>query len=360
MADVPLFLRNYLSMISGAVSAFVVGAVAVYTNLHALDMMTLQQKQLDEGQYQQQQSSVSLAWRTIGDANGQAFEVGQSSALGYLASKAALSGNVTLNKSVVNLDNTWAMPNAESNTSGTVTFYDLHASAFCGTEVTTSPSYVVPTKEIITPAVNLSYSFARQATFRGYAIGYDLLATDLQGARFIDLHADNTRFAAADLRNVVFHGGSFVGADFEGADLRSTKFERGAFGAGAPGGDYYDTYSIDRPVEWPSLLAANMGLNEVLAAVGRRGASPDDNYKADLSKANFTAADLQGADLRESNITQPQIDQACTDKNTKLPANVFVKGCTKPQLADQKIAALRVPLTKNPLGGKNCEPPTTH
>ena len=84
------FLREHVAPIS-AVVAILAGSVAIYTNARSLDMMLKQLDQIDAGQYQQYQGSIALAWRTIGEANGKRFEVGQSTSLYYLAVNSELS-----------------------------------------------------------------------------------------------------------------------------------------------------------------------------------------------------------------------------------------------------------------------------
>jgi uncharacterized protein YjbI with pentapeptide repeats len=59
-------------------------------------------------------------------------------------------------------------------------------------------------------------------------------------------------------------------------------------------------------------------------------------WKAQLQRAFLAEAQLQGADLRHAqlqeanltavaNLTQDQIDEACTDENTKLPEGLTLK-----------------------------------
>ncbi|HEX4159155.1 MAG TPA: pentapeptide repeat-containing protein [Rhizomicrobium sp.] len=50
---------------------------------------------------------------------------------------------------------------------------------------------------------------------------------------------------------------------------------------------------------------------------------------ADLSGARLTITSIRAADLsRAKGLTQAQLDQACGDAETKLPANLHVKTCS--------------------------------
>jgi uncharacterized protein YjbI with pentapeptide repeats len=50
---------------------------------------------------------------------------------------------------------------------------------------------------------------------------------------------------------------------------------------------------------------------------------------ADLAGARLTITSIRAADLRHAKgLTQPQLDQACGDADTKLPANLHVKTCS--------------------------------
>ncbi len=339
------FVREHIAPASAVISVFVailVGGVATFTNVNSLRMMTRQQEQIDAGQYQQYQGSVALAWRTIGEANGKAFEVGQSASLYYLAQSDELPGNVTLNRSYLSLTNT----RVQQLDTQVPHYFDLTKSSFCGTEIVK-----LPLKDRTIARASFSYSFMRNATLQGWFRSDDLLAADLQEARFINSRADNVRLAAADLRKVVFSGGLFRDADFQGADLRGVRTERGNVGAGSEqdDGSYYDTYSYEggTKIEWPSLFDPQKGLNEVLATLGQSTYTEGGSYLVDFSNSNFHAADLRGAHLQNSNISQSQANQACADESTELPTGRTVTPCQFPLQFNEKLNAIRTPLRQN-------------
>jgi len=345
------FLREHVAPIS-AVVAILAGAVAIYTNAQSLAMMLKQLEQIDAGQYQQYQGSVALAWRTIGEANGKRFEVGQSTSLYYLAVNGELSGNVTLNTSSLNLTPPRARVVSRGQDPRYVTF-DLSKSALCSTEISKFQS-----RQYGGPRTRFAHAFLRKATIFGWYTSDDFLAADMQDARFVNVEAENARFAAADLRNSMFTGGLFSEADFQGADLRGARTERGSIGYGfAVAGRFtddlsygaYDLEELSSRIVWPPLFDSRLGINDVLAATGRRSSSEGATYLVDFSKANFLGADLRGADLQHSNISQAQINQACADTTTKLPeGRSAAKACEFPMLLSEKLAVLRGPTNRGP------------
>ncbi|BAM92761.1 pentapeptide repeat-containing protein [Bradyrhizobium oligotrophicum S58] len=341
------FLREHVAPIS-AVVAILAGAVAIYTNARSLDMMLKQLDQIDAGQYQQYQGSIALAWRTIGEANGKRFEVGQSTSLYYLAVNSELSGNVTLNNSSLNLTPPRARVVSAGHDPRYVTF-DLSKSSLCGTEISKFSSTTNGSRRTA-----FTQAFMRTGAMYGSYVSDDFLAADMQELRFVNVKAENARFAAADLRRSVFVGGLFSDADFQGVDLREARTERGILGFGVTG---YDSYSydvfIDDPSQrtvWPALFDPGLGINDVMAATGQRSSSEGASYPVDFSKANFTGADLRGAQLQNSNISQAQINQACVDATTVLPeGRSAAKPCEFPMLFAEKLAVLRGPVKRNPL-----------
>ena len=323
-----------------ALAAILVGGVAIYTNKHSLELMSRQQEQMDDGQYQQYQGSVALAWRTVGEANGKRFEVGQSTSLYYLAQNNELSGYVTLNGSQLNL----TAPKVKSLIQkANRIFFDLSKSALCGTEITKLHRSNPPT-------ITFSYSLLRRAIFRGTFQSDDFLAADLQSSRFVDARLTNARFAGSDLRETFLVGGYFDNADFQGADLRTLVTVRGDVGVGSQDLGWYDfsSYYDDGPVDWPLLFDSQLGVNDMLAAVGRQAAPEGGKYLVDFSKSNFRNADLRGANLQDSNISQAQINQACTDANTKLPSGRSAsRSCDRSYDFTEKLSSLRLPLQNN-------------
>jgi uncharacterized protein YjbI with pentapeptide repeats len=345
-------LRDHIAPASAPVSALIalcVGAIAIYTNVHALKIMSLQQEQFEAGRYQQYQGSVALAWRSIGEANGKPFEVGQSTSLYYLAANSELNGNVTLNKSYLSLTPTKA---SAISAPDRVTYlaFDLNKSALCGTEIS---KYAARNGRW----VNFSYALLRRAALFGTYFNDDFLAADLQAARFVNVRAENARFAASDLRNTIFAGGQYSEADFQGADLRGARTYRGEIGLGSRSGGYFFSpdgvefgFDPDYRAKWPALFDPQLGINDVLAKIGQPAPSEGGSYLVDFSRADFTGADLRGAQLENSNISQAQINQACVDSTTKFPeGRTAARPCGFPDQHQEKLAAVRTPLRSNPL-----------
>ncbi|HEX3430563.1 MAG TPA: pentapeptide repeat-containing protein [Rhizomicrobium sp.] len=109
------------------------------------------------------------------------------------------------------------------------------------------------------------------------------------------------RLAHADLTNTCVKHGNLEGADFTGAKLVLMCMSYG---------DYKNA----------SFRGANLsGAN--LAHARLDG--------ADLSRARLTITSIKGADLRRAKgLVQEQIDQACGDAKTRLPAGLRVKTCS--------------------------------
>jgi uncharacterized protein YjbI with pentapeptide repeats len=342
-----------IAAVLGTFAAIVTGVTAIYTNVQTLKMMELNKKQIDAGQYNQYQGSIALAWRTIGAANGQLFETGQSISLLYLALNNELAGNITLNRSFLNL----TTPNAskligEYNNIISVGF-NLSRSDLCGTEI-----QKFPLRQGYTGVV-FSYSRLNMSTFYGSFVSDDFLSVDAEKARFVNLRASNSRFAGADLREAVFHGGIYTDANFEGADLRYATTERGLLGFGSAyeeGVTFYDDNFVPGKIMWPSLLDDTIGINDMLTLIGRDPlTNAYENSFVDFSNANFKAADIRGADLRVAKISQAQIDQSCADETTKLPGDVRITHpCQQPPILLEKLTILRAPLAARSFSGDGC------
>lgn len=109
------------------------------------------------------------------------------------------------------------------------------------------------------------------------------------------------RLAHADLTNTCVKHGNLEGADFQDAKLVMMCMSYG---------DYRNA----------SFRGANLsGAN--LAHAHLDG--------ADLTGARLTITSIKGADLRHAiGLNQTQVDQACGDADTKLPAPLHVKTCS--------------------------------
>jgi uncharacterized protein YjbI with pentapeptide repeats len=351
-------LRRFVAPIAAVVSAsaaVIVGAVAIYTNIQSIAIIEKQRQQFEDGQYERQQSSIALAWRTIGGANGQAFELGQSASVIHLAQIGELRGNITLNGSYLDFSAPQASSLLRKIARSEAIWVNLDKSAFCKTTI----EKFGPQNDLV--FLNSKYSLLRQSTLVGYFVSDDFLAADLRSATLRNLIATNARFAGADLRRVTFQGGQFSKADFQGADLREVVSRRGSigFGLGSSGLWSFESYTPDSFMrgarEWPVLFENNVGLSEMLAAVDRSPATSRDNYLVDFSNANFADADLRGAKLKQSNITQAQLNVACADATTELPEAVrVIKTCERSSIVEEKVLVLRQLRGDNQLLEKSC------
>lgn len=121
--------------------------------------------------------------------------------------------------------------------------------------------------------------------FQGDFSGLEARGLNLAGARLrqsdLSLSVMNrTRFSNADLRDVEAYGGVFSGSSFAGANLTNASFV-GAYLEGA-----------------------------------------------NLSGATLSGTNLSGAQLRRATgLTQRQLNQACGDSSTVLPAGLRIPAC---------------------------------
>lgn len=106
--------------------------------------------------------------------------------------------------------------------------------------------------------------------------------------------------AGADLTNQCVKGGDLTGADFDGARLVLACMSKANFRSAS--------------FRQADLSGANLANSKL-----------DD---ADLSGAVLSITSIKGADLsRAKGLTQVQIDQACGDRETRVPAGMIVRRC---------------------------------
>ncbi|KQW72976.1 hypothetical protein ASE17_08445 [Phenylobacterium sp. Root77] len=149
----------------------------------------------------------------------------------------------------------------------------------------------------------------------------------LQGARFTECRLVRSRFAHADLREVVFHGCSFadddghVGATFafcrleearlRKCDLSFARFERSSLwgvemeacnlrGSAFVRADFSRAFGRN-VVQWAGALK---GCNLELADLTQFRLPKGDLNRSNLREAVLVDADLEGADLRECDLFQ--------------------------------------------------------
>ncbi len=135
----------------------------------------------------------------------------------------------------------------------------------------------------------------------------------------------------ADLTGANLRGAELRGAELVEANLgEATLWGANLWGANLRGADLQKAYLREANLRGADLRGADL-----------RGA---DLWVADLQKANLTEADLGEANLKDTkNLTQAQIDQACVDKKTELPAGLkkpekilSLKDCRAKLEAEQK------------------------
>lgn len=344
-------ISSYATIFSAMIAAILFGLTA-YSTSRILENIESQQARYFQEAFSRSQGSFSLAWKTIGEANDQRYELGQSKALLYLAENNELPGYVTLHNSSISLftgSNTFA-------TNVSMIQFNLVHSSFCGTRIS---SFFEKTRPFI---YNFSYSsFGNGAELTGHFPKADFLAADLSDATMSAMEAENARFAAATLVNVTFKGGRFKGADFQGADLRGLKTERGSVGVGAytygAGTEWADLMFSP---SWPKLFGSDIGVVDTLKAVGIYEMDNDSlRYVVDFSEANFAYADIRGADLRNSNIIQAQVNGACGDQTTQLPLGGIVdpnnSSCNFAATVTESLSRLRNRRALHRLQQGNCD-----
>ena len=146
----------------------------------------------------------------------------------------------------------------------------------------------------------------------------DLTGATLRGANFTGANLEGAVFRDADLTRASLVGAFLRDADLAGAVLRYADLE----GALLVGGDLRDA-----DLEGALLVGANLiGANLTNASL--RGANLTDVILRDADLGN---ADLRGANLVHTlpsgAISQQQLNRACGDDSTILPAGLIIPSC---------------------------------
>ncbi len=277
--------REGVTLLS-TVLLLVFAAVGTAGVFYAARSLELQYRQYQEENFNREQGSVSLAWRTIADANQQVIEIGQSDAVNFLTKKSRFDGHITLDRSVLTI---YDEPRNQI-------YINLDRSTLCGTNL-----YVYITRG---SSISLQHSLLRGSRIGGRLIDLFGIGADFSHALFYQPRIANSNLVAANLNSATFFGGSFEKADFQGADLRNARTFRGKEGAGTvyndaefPSTGYYDTYSPD---DFPPIFASEF--SDYFKDKG--GYDPDEIRLVDFRKARFLKAEIRGADLSNSNIDQ--------------------------------------------------------
>lgn len=319
-----------LATLVGVIATLVGVLIAKQSLDKAAISFDLQSRAFAEDSYQRYQSALSLASKTIGEANNIPYDVGQSDAVRFLARSNRLQGHLVLNKSKLFFGH----------------FQDeelyratLSNSSLCGTEIV-AWNFM---------SIELSGSQLRAATLRGSLDAMRAIGADMRGATIADAYARNTKFIGSIMKGVTFEGGLFKYADFQGADLSGARTERGLVGLGTNEGtgiygnagyvdyvDYvYSTVMIGKDDDFKPIFAKKYSAVDALELVGIKFRGAPRDRVVDFTGAHFDYADLRGADLRNSNITQDQINTACTDEATQLPDKSMRRSCVvEPWVSD--------------------------
>ena len=131
-----------------------------------------------------------------------------------------------------------------------------------------------------------------------------LPGANLQGAYLIEANLQGANLQGADLPRANLIEANLQGADLQEANLIEAQLQRANL--------------IEAQLQGAYLLGALLQR----AQLQRANLQDADLQGANLLWANLQDANLQGANLTEArNLTQDQIDTACGDENTKLPAN---------------------------------------
>ena len=141
-----------------------------------------------------------------------------------------------------------------------------------------------------------------------------LVGADLSGAKLIDVIMHKAELNHAILYKADMSDANLIEAKLVGADLTGAKLvDADLSGANLSNSDLSGAKLISRYLSLPAPLR----LPSVVELLG-----------ADLRDAKLSNSDLSGADLsRARNLHQPQLDEACGDKDTKLPKGLTIKPC---------------------------------
>jgi uncharacterized protein YjbI with pentapeptide repeats len=313
----------------------IIGTAGVF---YAAQSLKIQSTQYQEEEFNRKQGAINLAWHMIADANLKLSELGQSEAILFLTQNGLLKGNVTLQRSKLYL----SQPDPAKGLD-----IDLHRSALCGTSLY---FYTLPNT-----SASLANTLLRGTRLSGRLVHPEFTGSDLQQALLDNVRFPKANFIAVNLKSGIITGGSFENVDFQGADMRNVQTRRGFRGAGTKYDDLdfelgFTDYAY--PVDYPPIFKSitdNLPWQSWTYA--------DEDHLVDFKGARFLNADLRGADLTNSTINQAQIDEACTDQNTKLPSPLASKkSCTPENWILQRRQSIQQPTYyAGPKETKECE-----
>lgn len=160
---------------------------------------------------------------------------------------------------------------------------------------------------------------------RAVLVGVDFTSSDLGGATFRGAEINHASFSKALLQGATFEKTVAVRADFSGArfanaSLEKAEFHRSNLADAMLGGVNLSKGDFGRSVfDRADLTGASLRLTNLARTsfVGAKLAGAD-LTQAFIFGARVTATDLSAA----KGLTQEQIDVACGDAKTKLPAGL--------------------------------------
>jgi uncharacterized protein YjbI with pentapeptide repeats len=173
---------------------------------------------------------------------------------------------------------------------------------------------------------NLQRAFLQDAKLQGaFLQDANLQGANLQGADLQRAHLQGVNLQDANLQGVNLQDANLQDAKLQGAFLQDANLQQ-AFLQRA----HLQGANLQRAhLQGADLLGANLLGADLLKADLQRAFFPDANLQgADLRGADLLGADLLGADLQRANLTeaknltQDQINTACVDEDTKLPAGL--------------------------------------
>ena len=153
------------------------------------------------------------------------------------------------------------------------------------------------------------------------------------------------RFTRANLQGATVQGSDFEGSAFNNAAMsglegQGSNFSRAVFngaqlkGAEMQGANLADASAVGADFTSAEMQGAILAHGRLRGAVFRSAELQGARFEgADLTDADFHNAELTGADLRGSDwsavrgLTQDQLQSACTDGRTRLPAGLHAVAC---------------------------------
>jgi uncharacterized protein YjbI with pentapeptide repeats len=161
--------------------------------------------------------------------------------------------------------------------------------------------------------------------------GANLSYANLNAASLSYANLSNAELIAADLSNAFLGWAKLSGANLHYANLSGAKLISAQLNgadlsvANLNGADLVNTKLTGADLNHADLSNANLDGADLRHADLSRA----DLNHADLSNANLSHADLSGAKLRDASLTQArELNEACGDVYTRLPADFTVKLCS--------------------------------